>query len=32
MELASVFTELSTDVTMVEMLQDVFPGYNDDLI
>ncbi|WP_254864670.1 dihydrolipoyl dehydrogenase [Halovivax gelatinilyticus] len=31
MELASVFAKLGTDVTVVEMLDDVLPGYDDDL-
>jgi dihydrolipoamide dehydrogenase len=31
MELASVFAKLGTDVTVVEMLDSVLPGYEDDL-
>ncbi|WP_254766464.1 dihydrolipoyl dehydrogenase [Salinilacihabitans rarus] len=31
MELAGVFAKLGTDVTVVEMLEDVLPGYEDDL-
>ncbi|SDR44257.1 dihydrolipoyl dehydrogenase [Natronobacterium texcoconense] len=31
MELASVFAKLGTDVTVVEMLDSVLPGYDDDL-
>ncbi|WIV68293.1 dihydrolipoyl dehydrogenase [Natrialbaceae archaeon AArc-T1-2] len=31
MELAGVFAKLGTDVTVVEMLEDVLPGYDDDL-
>ncbi|WP_290812642.1 NAD(P)/FAD-dependent oxidoreductase [Halovivax sp.] len=31
MELAGVFAKLGTDVTVVEMLDDVLPGYEDDL-
>ena len=31
MELASVFAKLGTDVTVVEMLESILPGYDDDL-
>ncbi|ADD05241.1 dihydrolipoyl dehydrogenase [Natrialba magadii ATCC 43099] len=31
MELASVFAKLGTDVTVVEMLDEILPGYDDDL-
>jgi len=31
MELASVFAKLGTDVTVVEMLDSILPGYDDDL-
>ncbi|TYT60749.1 dihydrolipoyl dehydrogenase [Natrialba swarupiae] len=31
MELATVFTKLGTDVTVVEMLESILPGYDDDL-
>ena len=31
MELAGVFAKLGTDVTVIEMLEDVLPGYDDDL-
>jgi dihydrolipoamide dehydrogenase len=32
MELSSVFAKLGTDVTVVEMLDSVMPGYEDDLV
>ncbi|WP_222916104.1 dihydrolipoyl dehydrogenase [Natrinema sp. SYSU A 869] len=31
MELASVFAKLGTDVTVIEMLDSILPGYDDDL-
>ncbi|RQG94102.1 dihydrolipoyl dehydrogenase [Natrarchaeobius chitinivorans] len=31
MELASVFAKLGTDVTVIEMLESILPGYDDDL-
>ena len=31
MELASVFAKMGTDVTVIEMLDDILPGYGDDL-
>ncbi|WP_323172613.1 dihydrolipoyl dehydrogenase [Natrialba sp. PRR66] len=31
MELASVFAKLGTDVTVIEMLDEMLPGYDDDL-
>ncbi|AXR79674.1 Pyruvate/2-oxoglutarate dehydrogenase complex, dihydrolipoamide dehydrogenase (E3) component [Natrarchaeobaculum sulfurireducens] len=31
MELATVFAKLGTDVTVVEMLESILPGYDDDL-
>ncbi|RQG96209.1 dihydrolipoyl dehydrogenase [Natrarchaeobius oligotrophus] len=31
MELASVFAKMGTDVTVIEMLESILPGYDDDL-